>query len=318
MSPPSTLRTERPVDPAEQSINEEVAPTLQQLIRLQIFTPMTLLLALGSNLVTVFAFHPGVGQIQDEYETIWTARKELIGGYLLLMYVLQIGYCLFITISRNPATREMAINGVGLRFCLANLLQAAWSPLFIARQFLVAEILLLVSAFVMLTVWITLLQYPVGYKNPVSWLFVHVPVRMYLLFLVNLAIWQGGLIALRWYKYQGTDPDQRPGKWERDHETHAWIAFGVITGIGLINSFIVFLGKDFAWAACTIFLFVSILVQGEKPVQVVVPLILVASLQIVGLIAAYVWAMYEARRERGQIRLADDDDSDYEPTHRHH
>ena len=49
----------------------------------------------------------------------------------------------------------------------------------------------------MLTVWITLLQYPVGYKNPVSWLFVHVPVRMYLLFLVNLAIWQGGLIALR-------------------------------------------------------------------------------------------------------------------------
>ena len=87
MSPPSTLRTERPVDPAEQSINEEVAPTLQQLIRLQIFTPMTLLLALGSNLVTVFAFHPGVGQIQDEYETIWTARKELIGGYLLLVSV---------------------------------------------------------------------------------------------------------------------------------------------------------------------------------------------------------------------------------------
>ena len=87
MSPPSTLRTERPVDPAEQSINEDPAPTLQQLIRLQIFTPMTLLLALGSNLVTVFAFHPGVGQIQDEYETIWTARKELIGGYLLLVSV---------------------------------------------------------------------------------------------------------------------------------------------------------------------------------------------------------------------------------------
>ena len=40
----------------------------------------------------------------------------------------------------------------------------------------------------------------------------------------------------RWYKYQGTDPDQRPGKWERDHETHAWIAFGVITGIGLISA----------------------------------------------------------------------------------
>lgn len=138
------------------------------------------------------------------------------------------------------------------------------------RFFLVAEILLLCAAFVMLTVWATLLRYPARLSSPASWLFVHVPVRMFLLFLINLAIWQNGLIALRWFKYNGTDPHQKPGKWEREHETHAWIAFGVITGLGLIDSFIVFLGKDLAWAAATIFLFVSILVKGEKPVQVVV------------------------------------------------
>jgi hypothetical protein len=93
---------------------------------------------------------------------------------------------------------------------------------------------------------------------------------MFLLFLINLAIWQNGLIALGWFKYNGSDPDQKPGRWEKEHETHAWIAFGVITGLGLIDSFIVFLGKDLAWAGATIFLFISILLHSEKPVQVVV------------------------------------------------
>lgn len=131
---------------------------------------------------------------------------------------------------------------------------------------------------------------------------------MLLLFLVNLAIWQNGLIALRWYRYHGTDPEGHHGKWEKEHDTHAWIAFGVITGLGLINSFIVFLGKDIAWALCTIFLFVAILVKGEeKPVQVVVPLILVASLQVVAIIAAYTWQLYESKRRQGVIRLPEDE-----------
>lgn len=50
----------------------------------------------------------------------------------------------------------------------------------------------------MLTVWLTLLRYPISIRSPISWLFVHVPMRMFLLFLLDLAIWQNGLIALRW------------------------------------------------------------------------------------------------------------------------
>ena len=91
--PPSTLRTTPANDPAHQGLDEDVSPSLQQLIRLQIFTPMTLLLALGSNLVTTFAFHPNTGRISDEYETIWTPRKEFIGGYLLLVSVAALAWC---------------------------------------------------------------------------------------------------------------------------------------------------------------------------------------------------------------------------------
>lgn len=42
-----------------------------------------------------------------------------------------------------------------------------------------------------------------------------------------------------------------------------------------------------------------------------------ASLQIVALIASYIWAMYEARK-RGAIRLPEDDETeDGHSTHRH-
>lgn len=278
---------------------------------------MTLLLALGANLVTAFAFHPTLGEVNDAYETIWTPKKELVGGYLLLMYVLEISYCLWITMVKSPAAREMIVNGVGLRFCLANLFQGLWSIFFMLRFFLVSEIFLLLSAFLMLTVWMTLLKYPVNFRSPFSWLFVHVPMRMYLLFLINLAIWQNGLIALRWYRYRGPENGHREGRWEREHETHAWIAFGVITGLGLINAFITFLGQDIAWAGCTIFLFIAILLGTDKPVQVVMPLILTASLQLVALIASYIWRMYELKKY-GAIRLPEDDDEEDGHAHRRH
>ena len=49
------------------------------------------------------------------------------------------------------------------------------------------------------------------------------------------------------------------------------------------------------------------LLGGDKPVQVVVPLILVSSLQVVALIAAYTWKLYEVKKQ-GAIRLEDEDD----------
>lgn len=35
---------------------------------------------------------------------------------LVQMYVLEISYCLWITMVKSPAAREMIVNGVGLRF----------------------------------------------------------------------------------------------------------------------------------------------------------------------------------------------------------
>lgn len=69
---------------------------------------------------------------------------------------------------------------------------------------------------------------------------------MFLLILWNLDVWQNGLLAFHWFKYVGEDPDVGPGKWEPEHSKHSWIIFGIIVGVGLIDSFIVFLGRDCA------------------------------------------------------------------------
>lgn len=85
---------------------------------------------------------------------------------------------------------------------------------------------------------------------------------MFLVLLLVVDVWQNGLLAFRWFKYIGPEPTspERPGKWyvcfslsrsstkclirEGEHNVHSWIAFGVVMGVGLINAFIVFIGRD--------------------------------------------------------------------------
>lgn len=44
----------------------------------------------------------------------------------------------------------------------------------------------------------------------------------------------------------------------------AWIAFGVMTSVGLIDAFIVFLRCDPIWAAGSIYIFISILLKVRR------------------------------------------------------
>jgi hypothetical protein len=44
------------------------------------------------------------------------SRDVCLTPLLVQMYVLEISYCLWITMVKSPAAREMIVNGVGLRF----------------------------------------------------------------------------------------------------------------------------------------------------------------------------------------------------------
>jgi len=293
-------------------MSKEVSAPNPALIRLQILTPISILLSLAANLVAALAINPSLKRINDDYITILTPRASLIGAYWLLLYVLQIGYCVILAVARKVETRDTIIHAVGIRFVLANLCMGLWTLFFSLRYFLVSEIFLLLALVLLISVWALLLVYPPSIrKRPMDTFFIHAPMRMFLVILLNVDVWQNGLLAFRWYKYIGEEPfsPDRPGKWEGEHSKHSWIAFGVIMAVGLINAFIVFIGRDVVWAVSSIFLYIALLIKGPKPAQIFIPLVLLAVLQLVSLIASTLYYRYKANRA-GEIRLpADEEDA---------
>jgi hypothetical protein len=156
-----------------------------QLVRLQIATPLSLLMTIGANLVCALAIKPGLGKslccfgvpyVADErfvadinkmYPTCEKTRGRglsyadsaplvlspnpiMIGIFWILLYSLQIGLCLILVMARKDETKvsflvyllcrsgvrnlrsyrfpqATLVHGVGLRFAIANWLQAAWA-----------------------------------------------------------------------------------------------------------------------------------------------------------------------------------------------
>ena len=158
------------------------------------------------------------------------------------------------------------------------------------KIFLASEIALLVEFIVLASIWATLLGYPPSKHRPLDNVFIHAPMTLLLVILWNVDIWQNGLLALNWYdvprpfrshaltvqrfKYIGSDAGVGHGKWEPEHQNHvgsnrrqdlltvqAWIAFGVMTSVGLIDAFIVFLRCDPIWAAGSVYVFLSIILK---------------------------------------------------------
>jgi len=73
----------------------------------------------------------------------------MIGAYWAVLYSLQsefgsfleedqadklVGFCLTLLLVRKDVTKETLVNGVGLRFAIANWLMAAWAVCFVCTQ----------------------------------------------------------------------------------------------------------------------------------------------------------------------------------------
>lgn len=69
----------------------------------------------------------------------------MIGLFWAVLYILQIGFCLLLVMARKDETKKLLTHGVGLRFAIANWLQAGWAVAWVLKFFLVAEIFLLLN-----------------------------------------------------------------------------------------------------------------------------------------------------------------------------
>ncbi|KAK4048900.1 hypothetical protein OIV83_004456 [Microbotryomycetes sp. JL201] len=292
-----------PIDPEEQQ--ERRTRRLQRhAARAQIASPLTLCLLVVGAILSATVAKPSLGEISERNLTVLTPYTSAIGFYWIVLFVLLLGHCVMLIVPGSSL--EMLTNGVGLRLSFVNLLMAGWILCWCFEWFIAAEIVLLVTFVVVLSIWATLFYFPATVHRPLDFLFTHVPIRMWLVILWQLDLWQGGLLALH---YSRNLNDSKP-HWEQQHSLHGWIVFGVIVAVSLLSSVIVFLQRDLVWALAAIYVNVANAIQpdGKSP-QIFIALVLSCCAIGISYISAIGWSLIKSDQE-GAIRLVDGEEQE--------
>ncbi|KAK0526843.1 hypothetical protein OC842_005051 [Tilletia horrida] len=282
----------------------------KHLVRIQVATPLSVLVSLAALVITSVLIHPGLADVSAKHVNYLTPASSFLLPYWALIFLLQVGYCILIVVSRKQETKKLILSGVGVRLALANFGLALWAIFWVLDahwSFLAGEVILALMAVVLTaTIGILNFKFHPDVKHPLDWLFVHVPLKLFLVVLLQVDLWQQLAIILRW------DLNLGPGSGKTDGAGPGlWQSFGIITGIGgLLPALWIFGTVDFTWAAAGIFLHLAILFRGgnghpnlsHRRPEIIAAVILAIAMQAVALFSGIAWTRLQKRQE-GQIAL---------------
>ncbi len=149
-------------------------------------------------------------------------------------------------------------SGIGLRLAFANLMLAVWVPLWlvdvhgthIANTVLLGLAALGLLATVLYT-YVKAAYRPDFRHRPFEWICVNMPVRMFLVVLLDVDVWQQLLMALNLDAAGGKEALARS----------SWPVFAIITGVSALSSFWILATTDFVWFASSVYLYVCVLLN---------------------------------------------------------
>ncbi|KAG0150525.1 hypothetical protein CROQUDRAFT_652113 [Cronartium quercuum f. sp. fusiforme G11] len=317
--PPQTRPTPPTIDYEYDPASDLIPVEQDDIIRLKIFIPLATLAALFTNLVSALVIKPSMRDINDRFYTLFTPDPIFIALYWALLFCLIIGLAFMVVFTSNQRyrteqTKQLFVNALGLRYVLALFCFTIW-PFFWASQLMyIATAILMLIFTLLLSIHFSLRRHfpPSALHRPFSFLFVHLPLRLFTLVLWQVDIFQTLFIALGWYRIR---PD---GNWEPHHRVHLWIVLGIVLAIGLLNTFVVLIWEDAVWAIGSVWLTAGLIrggggklgKLGEEPL-LAGTLIGLAGLQVICLAAKVGSRVGRVRRqtrnETGPIRLAEDD-----------
>ena len=103
--PPTMMETiaHRPTVPFDMT-NPAVQEYLS-LVRLQVLTPIALLVNVAAVAVCTFVVHPTIPQVWRAHPTPLTPNAHVIGAYVAVLYLMQLGYCLLLVTVSKPETK---------------------------------------------------------------------------------------------------------------------------------------------------------------------------------------------------------------------
>lgn len=89
-----------PIDTSHPAVQEFLA-----LVRLQVLTPLSLLINIAAVAVCAFLANPSIAEVSRLYPTSITPNATAIGIYVAVIYLGQIGYCLLLVLASKPETK---------------------------------------------------------------------------------------------------------------------------------------------------------------------------------------------------------------------
>ncbi|TKY87196.1 hypothetical protein EX895_003873 [Sporisorium graminicola] len=286
------------------------ANEVKTLTRMQILTPLSVLLQMGVMILCGSKLiKPNLQQVSRRHPTYLSPQDSFVLFYWAILYVLLIGFSVFLLLSRTPETKKALVHGVSTRLALANYLMVLWVIFWVLDRhstFILGTATLGVIALILLfNALILAVRYPPSPKHPLDWLFIHVPIKMFLVITIQYDLWQQLFLALGW--------DYGTGGHKALLQS-LWYAFGIVTGLGAFSALWIFATADLTWAAAGIYLNLGLLWHkhfsliggrddGEpRPAPLTAAIILSISLQAVALLAGIAWKRVKARQE-GRIAL---------------
>lgn len=285
-----------PLDTSHPAVRDYLA-----LIRLQVLTPLSLLINIATVVVCSVLVSPSISGISTRHPTSISPRPMVIAVYVAAIYVGQIGYCLLLVLARKMETKKTLTQGVGLSLVLANWVMALWAIAWIFEWFLAATILQGILLLLLLYSNIVLLIYhkPTG-QRPFDILLIHAPLRFFLVLEIAMMFPLGLFIELGL-------TDGIPVGGAPTDRANPWPAFGVVLGTNFIGMLVVIMRRDIVWCIAATWICVSIWSLKPKPAPVFITTILFTVLHPLSLFGSYLYYLFK-QRDEGVVLQGDEND----------
>jgi len=237
-----------------------------------------------------------MGDLSKAFPTAVTPHTVMMSIIWFAIFVGQVGYCVLLVLGRTHRTKDLLVNGVGLRLVFINWIMVIWSILFTLKSWLPSAITL--GILFLLTLWvnISLLWYPTSPTHPIDTLFVHVPLRLFMLVLLLSTLPQNIFIALNWV-YSPDHP-------ERDYDHRATEAFVTIIITNVLGLIWVLLRGDFFWTAGGAYTMIALMSKRPKPTIVFAILMTFTVLYPLSWLAAMTYYRLTTQKQEREAALA--------------
>ncbi|EKM75927.1 hypothetical protein AGABI1DRAFT_131825 [Agaricus bisporus var. burnettii JB137-S8] len=274
-----------PLDTNHPAVREYLALT-----RLQVLTPLSLVINLATFLVCAIVVRPSLSGVSHLWPTAISPNTPIIGIYILALYLMQVGYCILLVLANKPETKKALIKGVGLSLVFSNFVMAIWAITWVMEWFLIGTILQGILILLLLYSNMALLIYhPPVSSRPFDTALIHAPLRFFfvlpfsLLFPLNLFITLG-------FVHTPISDGASYTPW------HVWPIFGVVLGTNLVGLLVVILRRDIVWTIAATWICVSIWSERPKPTPIYATVVACTVIHPLALLAAEAYHRFHKRQ----------------------